>query len=143
MASKSKTTYMKTLGDWEGLLGAVAEHIQLMPEVEDLRKVLDQHAARARELKLQQESATALRQGLTQQIKAELVKGRDVALRIRGIARARIGPKNESLVQFNVAPLRPRTRRAAPVELPGPIPAPAPAPSVAQPQQKGGDPPVH
>jgi hypothetical protein len=68
-----------------------------------------------------------------------LVKGRDVALRIRGIAKARIGPKNETISQFGVAPLRPRIRRTDPGELPGPIPAPAPPAGL--PPQKGGDPP--
>src|SRR4029079_13070769 len=96
----SKTTYLKTIGDWEALLAAVAEHAGTMPEVEDLRTTLEQHAVRARALKAQQESAKPTRQGLTQQLKGELVKGREVALRIRGIAKARIGPKNESISQF-------------------------------------------
>jgi hypothetical protein len=133
MAS-SKRSYIKSLRDWEELLAAVGEHAESMPEVADLRAALEQHMARARALKARQDSAKATRQGLTQELSGELDKGRDVAMRIRGIAKARIGPKNEQITQFGVAPLRRRTRRA---KSPEPVPPPTLPPEAAQP--KGGD----
>ena len=140
----SKTTYTKTLLDWEELLAAAAENAQIMPEVEDLRAALEQHASRARALKVLRDSARANRQGLTQQLSEELVKGRDVAMRIRGIAKARVGPKNEKIVQFGMAPLRKRNRRkktTGPVTPPTQPPA-VPAETAVTPPQKGGEPPA-
>ena len=93
----SKTTYIKTLRDWEELLAAASEHAQVMSDGEDLRAALEQHATRARAIKARQDSARAVRQGLTQELKGELEKGRDVAMRIRGLAKARMGPKNEQI----------------------------------------------
>lgn len=130
----NKTTYTKTLRDWEELLAAVAEHAGTMPDVADLRAALEQHVAQARAIKARQDSAKAHRQGLTQELSGELEKGRDVARRIRGIATARIGPKNEQITQFGVAPLRKRTRRA---KSPEPVPPPGLPPEAALPQ-KGG-----
>src|SRR5262245_11252596 len=104
-----------------------------MPEVEDLRAQLEQHATRAKALKVLKDSARANRQGLTQQLNEELVAGREVAMRIRGIAKARVGPKNERIVQFGVAPLRKRNRRsktAGPVTPPTPPPATPAVPAV-------------
>jgi hypothetical protein len=146
----SKTTYTKTLRDWEELLAAAAEHAPIMPEVEDLRAQLEQHATRAKALKVLKDSARANRQGLTQQLDEELVKGREVAMRIRGIAKARVGPKNERIVQFGVAPLRKRNRRKKTSEpVPPPTQPPAapavpalPVPLAVTPPQKGGESPT-
>jgi len=68
----SKTTYTKTLRDWELLLSAVAENAGAMPEAEELRAALTQHMTRAREIKALQDTAKSSRQQHTQDLKAEL-----------------------------------------------------------------------
>jgi len=128
----SQTTYLKTVGDWELLLAAIAEHAPTMTGVEDLRSGLEQLLAQARAIKARQDTAAANRQRNTQELKEVLVQGRDFAMRIRGLAKAGLGPKNEGISRFAVAPLR-RRGRVKPAE---------PAPPVVSPPQKGGDSPA-
>jgi hypothetical protein len=110
-----------------------------MPEAEDLRATLERHVVEARAIKARQDSARANRQGMTQELNAELVAGRDVARRLRGIATARMGPKNEKIVQFGMAPLRKRSRRAKAPDTAPPTQPPGPPALPATPAlQKGG-----
>jgi len=55
----------------------------------------------------------------SQQLNATIVQGKDAAIRIRSLARSKLGHKNERLVQFRVAPTRPRRDRwpSAPVDI--------------------------
>jgi hypothetical protein len=139
---QSQTTYVKTVGDWELLLAAVAEHAPSLTDVEDLRVGLEQLLAQARTLKARQDTARANRQRNTQELKAVLEQGRDYAMRIRALSKARLGPKNESVVRFGVAPLRKRSPRARPAEPVPPTEPPAPSsPPAALPLAKGGEPP--
>lgn len=88
--------------------------------------------AEARALKARQDSARAQRQKLTQELGKLLVEGRENAMRLRGIVKGQIGPKNELLVQFGMAPLRKRGPRSAkppevkPPETPDPVATPRP-----------------
>jgi len=63
-------------------------------------------------------------------------------MRLRGFAKARIGPKNEQISRFGVAPLRKRPSRAKKegqiVAPPPETPAPAPTPARGG-EQKGGE----
>ena len=126
----SKTTYIRTLRDWEELLSAVVDNTESLKEAEDLRVLLEQLMTQARALKARQDSFTANRQRLTQELGKVLVEGREVAMRIRGLVKFRLGPKNEQIVQFGMAPLRKRSRGgkgaepAAPDSPPGAIPPP-------------------
>jgi hypothetical protein len=135
----SQTTYLKTVGDWERILAAIAEHAQSMTDVEELRSGLEQLLVQARAIKARQDTAAANRQRNTQELKEVLLQGRDYAMRIRGLAKARLGPKNEGISRFGVAPLRKhaRSKTSEPA-----TPTPPPAPPVAQAPQKGGEPPT-
>lgn len=116
------TAYADLFRDWEALLLAVHDNSDSLPSVERHRSVLEELLAEAKSLKAQQDSANALRQQNTQKLAKLVASGKKLAIGLRGVIRADLGPDNERLVQFGVAPLRKRSRRAAPkpVELPPP-----------------------
>lgn len=118
------TTYTDVVGDWEQLLAAVDEHESVLPDIANERAALQQALLDARSEKARQASHTAARQRATQELEILLDRGREVAMRLRGAAKLKIGPRSELLVQFGVAPLRRRTRRN-PEEIP-------PAPPVVE-----------
>jgi hypothetical protein len=99
--------------DWEGLLDAAQRSPDLQPSIEAERQALTQTLAEVQDLKARQRELTALRQELTQQLKAAVVRGKEIAIRVRSVARGKIGPKSERLVHFKVAPLRKRSRKGA------------------------------
>lgn len=114
-------SYADVINDWEALLAAIEENLADLPDVEAERATLRQFLDKARALKARQDSLTAQRQRVTQELDELLPQGRDVAIQLRAAARLKLGPRNQRLVQFNVAPLRRRTRRGT-VEIPPPEP---------------------
>jgi hypothetical protein len=115
------SSYADVIRDWQVVLAAVADHASTMPEAEELRAALEKHMAETVALKAQQDAAKANRQQRTQDLRKMLDEGRELAMRLRGFAKARIGPKSEQISQFGVAPLRKRGRQAAkPQEVPPP-----------------------
>jgi hypothetical protein len=112
------TSFAGTLQDWEGLLAALKEQPDLQVILEAERLALEKDLAEARLLKARQEAQIAGRQELTQQIKALVAHGREVAITIRSVARGKIGYRNERLVHFRVAPVRKRARKTAVVTPP-------------------------
>jgi pantothenate synthetase len=101
--------------DWEGLLEAAERNPDVQPSIEEERQSLVKSLAEVQEIKARQEQLTALRQEATQQLAAAVTRGKEAAIRIRSMVRGKIGPKNERLVHFKVAPLRKRPRRPAAV----------------------------
>ena len=61
-------------------------------------------------LKVRQEELTAQRQETTQKLTAALERLQEAGMQLRALVRAKLGLRNERLVQFNVAPLRKRSR---------------------------------
>lgn len=128
------TTYTSVVEDWERLLSAINEHVGVLPDVSAERLALEQALQDAREEKARQVSYTAARQLATQELEIILDRGREIAMRLRGAAKLKIGPRSELLVQFGVAPLRRRARRN-PEEIPPvppPVETPAPEEGMAQ-----------
>jgi len=120
------SSYADTIRDWDSLLTAVRTNSESLPDIERHRSAMELHMEVTREIKARQDSFLAGRQGATQDLKAALTNGRELAIRLRGAVKANIGPRNERLVQFGIAPLRPRRR--TPTEKPEtPPPAPPPA----------------
>jgi hypothetical protein len=132
-------SYPAVVRDWERLLAATAEHAASMRDAEDLRQELERILAETIALKASQDSAKAARQHRTQELKGMLDRGRELAMRLRGMAKARIGPKNEQISQFGVAPLRKRSRRAKAAQPTGPVQPPVAVP--APPASPAGDTP--
>ncbi|HVG09101.1 MAG TPA: hypothetical protein VNM67_15455 [Thermoanaerobaculia bacterium] len=120
-------SYAKVVQDWKKVLAATEEHEWKMPDVAQVRQQLQQELTKAEGAKTRQDSHTAWRQLATQELKEVLITGRDLAMRLRFAAKLGLGPRNEQLVQFGVAPLRGRAGKPK-VVLP-PVPeAPAPEP---------------
>jgi hypothetical protein len=114
--------------DWEGLNEAALRTQEIQAAVEPERLALLDSVAECQGLKARQEELGGERQEVTQQLKAAVARGKEKAIRLRSVIRGKIGPRNERLVHFRVAPLRPRGPRkaTAPVKPPETEPAESP-----------------
>jgi hypothetical protein len=113
------SSYADVIRDWEALLLAVLEKLLNMPEIERYASMLQGHLEATKQLKAQQDSATATRQRLTQELQEELMEGKATAIRLRGVIKAALGHTHEGLVQYGMTPRRRRVRRPKLVEGPG------------------------
>jgi hypothetical protein len=117
--SKQQKTYAGLITHWRLLLDAAGRTPELQKGIEDERAALEAVLAEVLAIKARQKELTAFRQEATQQLAAAVQRGRDIAIRFRSIARAKVGPYNERMVHFSVAPIRGRKRKPA-AEQPGP-----------------------
>jgi phosphoenolpyruvate carboxylase len=97
--------------DWEQLLRAFADSAEVLAPAEPQRAGLEQILNRVRETKARQDSHTANRQQATQELEDLVKNGLEQARRLRGMVKGLLGTKAERLVQFSVAPIRPRSRK--------------------------------
>ena len=114
----SINSYADIVRDWTGLLEATQRNPDVQPSVEVERQSLTQALTEVQALKARQEELTALRQEITQQIAEVVRRGKETTMRLRSVAKGKIGPKSERLVHFGIAPLRKRTRKTAGVKPP-------------------------
>lgn len=105
--------------DWESLVAAGRKNVAQMPDIETVLAPLLGVIDEVKALKVQQKDLEGNRQAATQRLKELRLRGVEEARRLRDYIRSRLGSKNEQLVQFGVAPIRRRTRRAK-TELPPP-----------------------
>lgn len=111
----------RIMADWRSLLSAWLHHAETMAGSIEDRDLLARSLDQAEALKGLQDRLQGERQQATQQLNAVLAQGKEAAIRIRSLARSRIGPKSETLVHFRVSPIRPRKNRRQPtVEVPPP-----------------------
>ncbi|HEX4964790.1 MAG TPA: hypothetical protein VF173_28515 [Thermoanaerobaculia bacterium] len=106
-------SYAEVMQDWEALLAALLENAANLPDVERSRTAFEDHVAKTKELKVRQDSQTAARQETTQALTQRMKDGVELAIRLRSMVKGNLGPKNERLVQFGIAPLRKRIRKTA------------------------------
>jgi hypothetical protein len=107
----SLNSYADITRDWTRLLDAAARCPEISAEIDRERQVMQQALADVQVLKARQDELTALRQEATQQLGEILKRGKDAAIQLRAVVKAKLGPRTERLVQFDVAPLRKRTRK--------------------------------
>lgn len=112
------SSYPDVVHDLEALVVATEEHAASLPTVESHRVALASQLSEIKAIKARQDLAQATRQQSTQELKAAVTRGRELAIRLRGAVRADVGPKSELLVHFGIAPIRRRVRRAKPLEPP-------------------------
>jgi len=105
--------------DWRNVLNAYEHHAELLDAAAEDRDLLERLLQNAERLKSEQDRLRGERQSATQQLNATIVQGKDAAIRIRSLVRSKLGHKSERLVQFRVAPTRPRRDRSpsAPVDI--------------------------
>jgi len=130
------TSYPDTVEDWEGLLTSARNNTDKLPDISRHTAALEQMLAQTKEMKALQHSHTAARQEATQQLKKLMAQGRELAIRLRAVVKGEIGPMNERLVQFKVAPLRKRPRKTA--EKPPEVTTPAAPSTGSQPSNQQG-----
>jgi hypothetical protein len=97
--------------DWKGLLDSTEKSPDVLPLVETEWKTLAQFLAEFQNIKARQIELTAQRQETTQQLNEVVARGKEVTVAIRSVLRGKIGPWNERLVQYKIAPLRRRPRK--------------------------------
>ncbi|HEX3129142.1 MAG TPA: hypothetical protein VH394_17545 [Thermoanaerobaculia bacterium] len=119
---RNVSSFADQMLDWQSLLQACDNNQEAMLPAQDLKLALSQTLAEVRNLKATQDSAAAERQQATQDIQEKIQVGREQARRLRGMAKGLIGTKSERLVQFQIAPLRSRSR-IRPPEPPPPVEA--------------------
>lgn len=99
------------MGDISGLLEAADRAPEIRALVEAEHQALALSYNKIRTLKARQEELSALRQEVTQLLGIALAEGKENAVIFRSVVRGKLGPRNERLVQFKVAPLRKRPRK--------------------------------
>lgn len=97
--------------DWTGLLDATEKNPELRQATEVEYQALKRLHTDMQSLMVQQLDLKAQRQEVTQKLREVITQGRDVAMRIRSVAKGKLGPRSERLVHFSVAPLRRRGGR--------------------------------
>lgn len=120
----NNSSYADIIRDWEKLLASVQGDASTLPSAESHRLALQQTLDQIKTQKTRQDTLQATRQETTQDLNNLIVQGREQVIRLRGVVRAEVGPKNERLVQFGVAPLRKRSRRTTTPTTPTVPPAP-------------------
>ena len=111
----SINSFADIVHDWRGLVEAAERNPEVRASLEAEYQLLVRLLGELQELKARQEEMKAVRMEVTQQMNAVVSRGKEVAIRIRSVARGKIGPTSERLVHFKVAPLRKRTRKTPPV----------------------------
>jgi hypothetical protein len=101
------------MADWVDLMQAIQSDPEVQPALDTDRQTLAQSLTNVQGLKARQNELQGLRQEVTQQLTAEVAKGKETAIKIRSMVRGKIGPKSERLVHFKIAPLRKRPRKTA------------------------------
>ncbi len=114
--SSSSNSRADIIVDLKGLLDAGDRSPELQQGVEVERQTLAVSVTEVETLKARQEELTGLRQEVTQQLKAATGRAKEAGMRYRSIVKAKIGPHNERLAQFKIAPVRPRPRKQKIVE---------------------------
>jgi len=107
------SSYSDLIREWEKLLSAVLLNVLRLPSAEVFRVTLADILGRVKDAKSRQDALQAQRQAVTQELEGLVAQGKEASIRLRGVARADLGPRSEELVHFGVAPLRKRAARSA------------------------------
>jgi hypothetical protein len=105
------SSYADYVQDWESLVAAVQENASLLPNVDIHLEELTDAMDDLRQRKARQGLHAGARQKATQDLGDALEIGKEAAVKLRGFVKSKLGPKNELLVRFGMAPVRPRLRR--------------------------------
>ncbi|HEV7785279.1 MAG TPA: hypothetical protein VGQ28_08080 [Thermoanaerobaculia bacterium] len=133
-------TFAQEMADWEALRTAAHDNAPNLPDAQRALTAFEDIMVKVQEMKARQDSFTATRQETTQLLNKLMADARELASRLRLVVKSNLGPKNERLVQFRIAPQRKPIRKAkttpattpaggTPTEAPGTTPPPAPKPA--------------
>jgi len=123
-----KDSLADLLGELETLVSGMDDWLADVSQMQPLRNEVASMLQGTRELAGEQNSLTARRQAVTQQLRIMKGQGRDLVIKTRAAIRSYYGHRNEGLVRFNIRPVR-RRSRAIPEGTGIAMPAPAGPPS--------------
>jgi len=115
------SSYADHIRDWESLETAVTDHVDQLVGYEENLEELQVARDEVKSVKRQQDHHDGARQKATQDLSFALDQGRNAAVKLRGFIKAKLGPRNELLNRFGIAPVRRRFRPAAEKPAPPPI----------------------
>lgn len=105
-----------TILEADQTVAAITVNADQLPSAGKYREPLVQAVAELKDLKVRQQTLRADKQKVTQDLKAAVRRVKDLLLHLKTAVRSDIGPRSEKLVEFNMAPLRQRSRRLKPAE---------------------------
>jgi hypothetical protein len=106
-----KDAFADTVVDLERLVRAVDSNEALgVAYLRDLRDGLESTLRTIKALHAEQTSLTARRQEVTQLLRITKTQGKDQAVKLRSALKAHFGHRHEGLVQFQIRPVRRRSR---------------------------------
>jgi hypothetical protein len=123
--------YGVTLNGWERLLASMEANPEDFKTLETYRAQLKSMLDTAREASAHQAAMDAAKQEATKSLQTLLVEGRKLATFLRGGVKQRYGDRSEKLVEFGLAPARPKTRTESKQKPPATPPPPTPSPTTA------------
>ncbi len=123
--------YGTTLNGWQRLLTSMEANAQDFSQLEAYRTQMQGMLDAARQAAKEQTSMAAAKQDATQRLNDLLVEGRKLATFLRGGVKQRYGDKSEKLVEFDLAPARPKAKTPEPAKPPAPVPPPSTHPATA------------
>ncbi|HEV7504895.1 MAG TPA: hypothetical protein VGS07_08295 [Thermoanaerobaculia bacterium] len=107
----ARQTFAQEMADWEALRTAAHDNAPNLPDAQRALVAFEDIMVKVQEMKARQDSLTAARQETTQLLNKLMLDGRELAMRLKAVVKSNLGPKNERLVQFKIAPLRKHTRK--------------------------------
>ena len=102
----------------EQLRESIARNLSLVPGVEKFLVPFDAALGKIRTLNALRTTLTADKQKANQELNAAVVEAQNLAIDVRAVIRGEVGARSEKLVEFGVSPLRRRSRKARPAEVP-------------------------
>ena len=115
------TAFNDFLGDWDGLITAVRDNEETLPDQEGLVTPLESLLREGRRLNVDKAAARAQLSAGAKRTRALVPEGRAAASRLRSALKVHFGGHSEKLVEFGIAPLRTRRLRQ-PTDPPPPTP---------------------
>lgn len=97
-------------GELETLVSGMDDWLADIPQMRPLRDEVAAMLQGTRALAAEQNSLTARRQAVTQQLRIRKGEGRDLIIKARAALRSYYGHRNEGLVRFHIRPVRRRSR---------------------------------
>lgn len=110
------TNFPNTVWDLEQLRESIVKHLGMLPGTERFLPPLDTALTKIRSLSALRTTLAADKQKATQDLSAAVAEAQNLAIDVRAIIRGEVGARSEKLVEFGIAPLRRRTRKAKPAE---------------------------
>jgi hypothetical protein len=107
----SRNSYRDMLADWQKLTAAVRGGETDLPILIPYRMGLETHLESVQAAKVRQTLLEADRELATLELRHEIAAGRDHIIRLRSQVKAALGPRDERLRDFGIAPIGKRPRK--------------------------------